>query len=755
MENFIKKTDYLFRSKVFETNKYSKHNFNSILLSKTGRQDMLIYPPDSKTHKLNLEHKAVSKIFNVASTMFEANKRNGNIYETIYSFPTKLTENVDDIDFDFMSTNQEMLVINKSKEISRGFISFICNKAIQLKKDDGLDSISNSKFFITGEVGVGKTAFLNYLFSLYHSELRKKNVIWIRVDLTKHYHGNATLEDSLDFQIARIYRQHYMKSKVSKSNTRFENFIRPFFQNEKDNLNQEIELNKALKDYYMPFDDKRTIPYNKNLQKSVKAYIEKYYGVIYIYDGLDKVRTTNDFDEKLDEVKNIINSEKFKSVYIFVMRYESQQDLLYKVFKYKELNQLSQLRGYGMSFRIVPSELSDIIDKRIDLIKQHWKVFLKKNADEIFNKDIGDKLTRSEIYQLCENIKWLDSEALDNYILVFKHYLSRALTFDEDNTTTIEDNSNNAFGLIEKIAGKNIRLDLQIIRECFTCFLESLEICDVSNESINEIGINLASYTEQLTNNTNYKQDLGKILSKHYRIVATLLRKKSSYVHPFDYVRIKDNLERKTILKSYETSYINNLFYSINSDGLSDKYCLLLKIRILQLLRIKPIDIENIISEIKRNFPYNSVQIDYAIEELKHCDYISIKPNEFDNKNFYCYVITESGLNLIDKLIYDYNYIRIILDDIIIPKDYENNFIDSHSELYQKDKIMWSIYQIKRVLNFVNLVYNVESRECKLTNFLTSEEWNLANKMYIGFLEGATKILYKYDKDLKHIQEII
>lgn len=755
MEKYTINVDHLFHDAFFDKEKYKKYNFNNILLVKTGNKRKFKYPADSAMHNLHLENKAISKIFNVASTMFEANKKNKAVYDTIYTFPSSLSNKNEYKDIDFLSSNKDMIPINISKDVARKFISSICNKAIQLNKDQSLDSVSNSKFFITGEIGVGKTAFINYLFSTYHNLLKEKNVIWIRVDLTKHYHGNTSLEESLEFQIARIYRQHYMKNIISITNfnRKFEDFIKQYFQHGPDPSSNIVEYNDAIQDYYLPFNEERTQPFNKKLQKAVKAYIEKNHGVIYIYDGLDKVRTTNDFDEKLEEVKNIINSEKFKSVYIFVMRYESQQQLLFKVFKYSELNQLSQLRGYGMSFKISPSELKDIVDNRINLIKQNWKIFLNKKADEIFNKDIGDKLKKSEINVLCDNIKWIESDEFDNYFLIFKHYLSRALSFDEE--TSLDYDYIDPFKLIEKIAGKNLRLDLQIVRECFTCFLETIELLEIKKESINEIGINLRNSTNLKEAVSNYRLDYFKILSKHYRIITTLLRRNLSYEHPYEYAKINNKIEKKVNLKANQTPYIFNLFYSINTDGQNEKYCLLLKIRILQLLRNrKTIVFNNLVDEISKIFIYNSDQIEYSIEELKQCDYISIKPEEFESSTYYCYVITESGLNIINKLIYDFNYIRIILDDTIVPKDLEYSFVDPQPELYLKEKNSWSVFQINRVLSFMNLIYNVESREINISPTLNDESWNISNKLYDKFLDTTTKILYKNDRNFEKIQKI-
>lgn len=754
MKELKERLNKIFYSYCFDEKKYSTIDLNNLVLFKTGENKNFKYPADSDEYKLSIENAAISKVFQLGFSMWEANKRNKEVYDTIYTFPSNKEKFKVFEEIDLLTTKKEMIPINGSKKIARNFINAVCNKAIQLNKKKDINSISNSKFFITGDIGIGKTTFLNYIFSTFHDLLHKKNVIWVRVDLTKHYHNIKILKESLEFQISRIYREHYEKDLLEKKEEFIEFIARYFKHLDKNESLRKKEFNDALDDYLSPFDNSRTYHYHPQLQVAVKAFIEKEYGVIYIYDGLDEVRIDDGYDAKLEEVIEILNSEKFVGVYIFVMRFESQYKLLKKFYTRAELNQLSNLRGYGKSFKIISPTLEEIVENRLKLIIKKWKSFIERKSEDIINPDIEDIDLNEKIKELILKFDWIKENTLIDYFTVFKIYLSRALTFEET-TIDYENIDINPYEKLENLIGRNYRILLRILEETNTCFLETLELLQINSRRISEIGVNISNKKIGLIAFTNYRKDLNSILRKHYRIVPSLLRRELSYVHPFIYVEMEGKLEKKVVLESSSFPYIYNLFYAINDYNIpTDKYCMLCKIRIMQILKKSKKQHKNLIDGLKRDFLYNDDQIKYSIEELLQGDYIAIKPEEFQNKVIYFLDITQSGLNSLNKLIHDFNYIRIILDDILLPKLFRYDFQDPQPELYEKEKSVWALYQIKRIANFINLIFTIENFEFTSNKRLNPVDWKVSDKMYDTFLDTITKIVHNDDPDLKTIKNI-
>lgn len=117
---------------------------------------------------------------------------------------------------------------------------------------------------------------------------------------------------------------------------------------------------------------------------------------------------------------------------------------------------------------------------------------------------------------------------------------------------------------------------------------------------------------------------------------------------------------------------------------------------------------------------------------------------EPDNDLEYKYQITRVGSNIINKLIYEYRYLRIILDDVLVPERI-NNLLRIPAELTENNK-MWNIANIQRICRFILLVDAVENHEKNVfsqrydvNSFLNYYE--ISTKLKSEFMKTALRII--------------
>lgn len=718
---------------------------DNVNLFKTSDNVKFKYPADSEEIRLNNENNVLNVLFQHFFSMWEASKKYKEIYRTIYAFPR--TEHTKISDIDILRSDKEMIPINSSPEVAEDFLSSLCNRARQiLNEPDKVRACKESRFFITGELGSGKTTFLNYLFSNYHDDLANNKVIWVRVDLTKSYHSNKTLSESLKFQIARIIRMHYYQEIEDNIETFKECLRRKFFVLESINPQTELEFNKEYNEYTKGFTRERTKPFHPLIQDGIKEYIEHHFGVIYIYDGLDKIQKEEDFEEKLYDIKEILTSENYRGIYLFVMRYESQYMFLNKYFDTGELFNLTTLRGYGKTFKIEEVKLGDIIEKRLELLAKDWASIMDQKKYSIVNKKLSDPEVyyNDEIARLIKKYEWLDLDTIKAYFKIFLMYLQRALSFEDSDYETFSIEEEQAFRDLKDLIGSNYRLLLNVLILSNRCFLETLQILDIKPHQVTEI-VNCLINKKQsdILNFENYKKHTSSILRKYYRIIPALLRSRHNYIHPFKYYYIENSIRMDDSNANNFSPYLFNIYYSINVKNSNQEYYhLLCKIRILQLLSQDSYFEEEIVSKLSSMFFYKKENIRHALVELKAWKYITINPYDYHaNKIAYKIVVSRVGKNALDKLIFDFNYIRIILDDILIPNFTKNNFRDPDPQKYDQDKNVWIILQIPRILNFALLIKTLDMIELENINTNDRPLWMFHDKLYDSIINKIERIL--------------
>lgn len=114
--------------------------------------------------------------------------------------------------------DEQPLYINKNRGYLECIMDYWINRAIQLAGRQPKctyrlpnDQTEHTRFFLRGKPGVGKTALLNYLFSVFANRLiNRENIIWVRVDLNKHGSDVPNLKGLLCKKFLKIFCTQYL-----------------------------------------------------------------------------------------------------------------------------------------------------------------------------------------------------------------------------------------------------------------------------------------------------------------------------------------------------------------------------------------------------------------------------------------------------------------------------------------------------------------------------------------------------------------
>lgn len=154
--------------------------------------------------------KAILNTFERVFAMWEAGEDKRKVFNDLYAFPPVQPElsnlagkNLFELECDMPAP------VNLSRKYADYFLSCLVSQAKYINGiSSNITSANKSRFFLVGDIGTGKTTFINYIFSRHYEELRRIGVMWIRIDLTKSYHGVKTLDDSASFQLGAALLRH-------------------------------------------------------------------------------------------------------------------------------------------------------------------------------------------------------------------------------------------------------------------------------------------------------------------------------------------------------------------------------------------------------------------------------------------------------------------------------------------------------------------------------------------------------------------
>ena len=209
-QSLISYIDYLF-SRIEKFKDYDSYLSEPYtLLKRTSDRVTLDEYGEPTIVNLDPYSKALLRLFERMIGMFQAGKQREVLFKTIYAFPEiqqkmRWLLKVEDI----FELDQDFIPVNLTEEYVDRWLQCLCGLAKSVKKSsEPLHTTNISKFFLIGDVGTGKTTFLNYAFSKHYGWMRDIGIIWIRVDLTKARYQQSLFQ-SLEDQVAKVFRGSY------------------------------------------------------------------------------------------------------------------------------------------------------------------------------------------------------------------------------------------------------------------------------------------------------------------------------------------------------------------------------------------------------------------------------------------------------------------------------------------------------------------------------------------------------------------
>jgi len=302
--------------------------------------------------------------------------------------------------------NTKIISLNESEGFLEQIFKFWITKANKLAEYDKLDLAEQitanelSIFYLLGEPGIGKTALLNYIFSINANKLRDKNIIWIRVDLNNPWGLNLRLQHRLLNKFLKIFSKYYLFNRRYNFDNNFLiklkhyliNKNKLFFNSEAETACIVDEFIRFLKRIHKESTKGKNININLEIKQSALStenildlieqtisYLqsEYNYGFIFIFDGLDSVTLDRiqyklycDWIEQIMTLLNNRNNNIYKAVYIISMRDYSFIHYWLKLFKTRKFP-----RGDYVIMRVNQVPFYDILSKRfdyaLDMCKNH------------------------------------------------------------------------------------------------------------------------------------------------------------------------------------------------------------------------------------------------------------------------------------------------------------------------------------------------------------------------------------------------
>jgi GTPase SAR1 family protein len=758
---------------------HDKFIIKDVVLGSTSKFIDQTSADDDDDIELSEMNKALHKIFHRTFSMWEAGRDKKELYKNLYAFPSIKDEHQHLIGKNlFDDDSDDLLPVNLGEKYTDYFLTCLCAKAKSIKDiESDIYAANYSRYFLIGDVGTGKTTFLNYIFSRHYEQLQKRKIMWIRVDLTKSYHGSTSLEKALSYQIARVVRKNYYDKGFELDNdflSLIENKFKPLLHAGRFT---EEEIKYYIDEFIAPYNKQRSEPYHFVVQQAIKEYVENKFSMIYVYDGLDRIRKGDDFDTKLSEIQDyIIGSEKSKHLYVFVMRTSSHAKWLNSYLIEEEKYRRAELRKISKTFILIPPKLSDIVNRRINVLCKTWDSILNQHKHDIIITDINSNVNDEDgvdfehLQELMNKYSWIDSGKISAYYDVFLRFIYRGLALSEKKEV-IKDrwDSKLAYTALKNVVGNNFRILLDVLSLLHKCFLQTLQNIGYDAEDISEINTMMELRSNNKLDDFDYKNyllKLQKILAKHYRVTSILLRKKTSYVHHNDfYYDSSGEIKLSTKINGDNIPFIFSVFRGVNvQEKKSETYHLLAKIRVLQLLSLEKFStIEKIVERLSVCFGYKPKHLQLDINELVCMNMITPIPKKDNGKEiYYEYEISRVGEHAINKLIYEFSYLRIVLGDIFIPIELASSFYRDKQYSFKNAPLMWVISQIPRISNFVLLINETERQERMIfeskCNCYQSfdKDWAISNKIALSFVDTASRILqYNEHKYMEQSLEII
>jgi hypothetical protein len=333
--------------------------------------------------------------------------------------------------------NKNYHVINFNNESEHAFI----NELIAASKEEkelyeGSRELKRKVFLISGERGIGKTFFINHLFTKYFEYLNSQKVIFVRIDLTKNFEGRDYPDLThwlLASMVRIIFRNYYKNPAFSEFDDIADTVIKIIRKDFVDSEWQHKvigELIYVVKSYQRRLHaciDELSI--DKLLANILIDFtIKKGYSFIYIIDNLDILQTS------------IIYKNNFEYI----------------------IKNLNQLLGYGTRIGgcfviLCSNSLLQYINYTGYLPTAPIHYFVHKEIGNIPFKNITQKRLDAISYY-SEKIAHLDKSIINERIANFIQYLMEI---------SESDNLDDLFYKLDNLYGPNQRAKINFLQLCY------------------------------------------------------------------------------------------------------------------------------------------------------------------------------------------------------------------------------------------------------------------------------------------------
>lgn len=732
---------------------FSSLKHDEVELSNTSPKQLHREVINVTTH----EFKALIKIFKHIYADLVSEISDTSFWDSLYAFP--LVTKCKEVNHPLLEDKSVITHINCKLDIAEKFVK----ETLQIARDNYRNCFNrkvisdSSKFFIIGDVGTGKTTFLNFIHSHFYDKIYKNgNIFWHTVDLNKQYLRRLNLPEAIKFSAVKFFRAEFYKTLEHDQKEIIRDRIKANFN--KSEITD--DFNYHYNEFIGIIEKERTIPYHPIVQSVLINYIEEEYGTIYIIDNLDQLSGKDGFNEKLEDVKDIVSDENRKGVFYFVMRKESHLNFLNSYVDIKNAKELARLSNSFKRLEIRPAQLVDIIFKRFDIMLKEWDEIVTDNRSSILDQD---EETESEINQKVKDLilKLKDDgieekDNLEAYFGIFMIFLLRGIRPENEidfKNWAIKD----SISSLKDLVGTNFRKLMDAIITVHPAFIIAMQGAEAEIPDIINLYTVLLKEKRQFFKRAKDDHQLQlykKIMKRDYLVIPLLLEGNSHYNHPYAY-QFDDDDKKKLNMeeKSYRlySKFIYSVFYPVNSVNHKQSFNLLLKVRILQYLSRNTIQIyttNKIVKFIQSKFNYSEHVIRLAINELYKSDIVSIEITSTG----YSLRLNRTGKNHLNRLIYDFGYLRIILDDILVPTGYESYFIDPEPEMYESSKRYWIIHQIPRVALFISLISHMEKNDLNGISDKEKEFWEITPAIIDSVTKTIVKICREPDPDLINLE---
>lgn len=238
---------------------------------------------------------------------------------------------------------------------------FLTKSNFEKKYIENLQTNPGAVYVLLGEVGAGKSTFLEHFYNFELSESDRSKIIWIRIDFLKYNKSLEHLDDFIsDEIIERIESVEYEDLKLNEWETiekiydkeilKFKAGIPPRLKDNAEFI--EMEVYKHVQEYHQQkeYRLKKTLEYIKN---------EKSLNVCFVFDNIDQ--------KPFDEQKEVLlmahqRADSYGSTVITAMRFQS-----YNMIKNKAPYDALQTYEY----RIQPPSVKNILDKRFEALQKY------------------------------------------------------------------------------------------------------------------------------------------------------------------------------------------------------------------------------------------------------------------------------------------------------------------------------------------------------------------------------------------------